>query len=79
MHETTDAARLVRVDKGSLDHEELAALTAVLHSRATLAVHAPTAHTPRHHARSTAGWHRLERSSGYAGPRTWHAIGRAQS
>ncbi|WP_434598879.1 acyl-CoA carboxylase subunit epsilon [Streptomyces sp. A5-4] len=63
----TDSERLFRVEKGAPDAEELAALTAVLLTRA--AGPPPGSEPPRE--RATAGWRRLERRARFAGPRTW--------
>jgi hypothetical protein len=59
---------LLRVEKGQADPEELAAITAVLMARASArAEEAPAAGR----GRSTAGWRRLERSSGFRAPHSW--------
>lgn len=58
---------LVRVEKGTANDEELAALTAVLLARA--AGRDATAYTQ---PRSLAGWRRLERRSFYQAPGSWH-------
>ncbi|HEY9370506.1 acyl-CoA carboxylase subunit epsilon [Streptomyces sp.] len=64
---TTPASEnLLRVEKGQADPEELAAITAVLLARAA-AQPAATAHR----ARSTAGWRRLERQSGFRPSHSW--------
>ncbi|WP_236246779.1 acyl-CoA carboxylase subunit epsilon [Streptomyces sp. CC210A] len=55
---------LLRVEKGHAAPEELAALTAVILARAA----ARPAAGP---ARSTAGWRRLERQSGFRAPHSW--------
>ncbi|MCS0636629.1 acyl-CoA carboxylase subunit epsilon [Streptomyces sp. LP05-1] len=60
-------ASLLRVEKGHADPEELAAITAVLLARAN-ARPAAAAHGP---ARSTAGWRRLERQSGFRSAHSW--------
>ncbi|MBC3842496.1 acyl-CoA carboxylase subunit epsilon [Streptacidiphilus sp. 4-A2] len=63
----TSADPLVRVVKGRLADEELAALTAVLLARA--------AGTPEHDPRlnqAQARWQRLERRPGYRSPVSWH-------
>ncbi|MBO0655220.1 MULTISPECIES: acyl-CoA carboxylase subunit epsilon [Streptomyces] len=59
---------LVRVEKGLADAEELAAVTAVLLARAAGRENAAEAPRPR---RTTAGWRRLERSSGFRAPHSW--------
>ncbi|MEU5053325.1 acyl-CoA carboxylase subunit epsilon [Streptomyces sp. NPDC021096] len=60
---------LVRVEKGTADAEELAAVTAVLLARAAAGnQHAARAPRPR---RTTAVWRRLERSSGFRAPHSW--------
>ncbi|AXE89722.1 acyl-CoA carboxylase subunit epsilon [Streptomyces sp. Go-475] len=57
-----------RVEKGSPSEEELAALTVVLLARAAAAgVPAPAAEPSRPLAR----WRRLERATGFGGPRSW--------
>ncbi|MFJ5927751.1 acyl-CoA carboxylase subunit epsilon [Kitasatospora sp. NPDC092948] len=61
---------ILRVEKGSPDGDELAALTVVLLARLAAAADAgPEAggRLPR------AGWRRPERAPGFQGPRTWHA------
>ncbi|MEU2433321.1 MULTISPECIES: acyl-CoA carboxylase subunit epsilon [Streptomyces] len=63
---TMSAESLLRVEKGHADAEELAAITAVLLARA--AAH-PAA--PAGRGRSTAGWRRLERQSGFRAPHSW--------
>ncbi|MEV0961411.1 MULTISPECIES: acyl-CoA carboxylase subunit epsilon [unclassified Streptomyces] len=63
----TPAESLLRVEKGHADPEELAAITAVLLARA--ASQPQTA--PAHRGRSTAGWRRLERQSGFRAPHSW--------
>ncbi|MCP9957152.1 MULTISPECIES: acyl-CoA carboxylase epsilon subunit [Streptomyces] len=57
---------LLRVEKGHAAPEELAALTAVLLARAGARPAAPA-----HRVRSTAGWRRLERQSGFRAPHSW--------
>lgn len=64
---TTPAESLLRVEKGHADPEELAAITAVLLARAA----AQPADAPAHRGRSTAGWRRLERQSGFRAPHSW--------
>ncbi|MEU3351488.1 acyl-CoA carboxylase subunit epsilon [Streptomyces sp. NPDC037389] len=59
---------LVRVEKGTADAEELAAVTAVLLARAAAGNNAAAPVRPR---RSTAPWRRLERSSGFKAPHSW--------
>ncbi|MCH0543518.1 acyl-CoA carboxylase subunit epsilon [Streptomyces sp. MUM 203J] len=66
---TVDASSLLRVEKGHAAPEELAALTAVLLARAGAESAAPAAHLSA--ARSTAGWRRLERQSGFRAPHSW--------
>ncbi|MEV5974477.1 acyl-CoA carboxylase subunit epsilon [Streptomyces sp. NPDC051921] len=63
---TPATANLLRVEKGHADPEELAAITAVLLARAAAQ---PT--EPAHHGRSTAGWRRLERQSGFRPSHSW--------
>ncbi|MFF8608197.1 acyl-CoA carboxylase subunit epsilon [Streptomyces sp. NPDC015346] len=65
---TPATAGLLRVEKGHADPEELAAITAVLLARAS----AKTTDTaPSTHVRSTAGWRRLERQSGFRPSHSW--------
>ncbi|WP_173263537.1 acyl-CoA carboxylase epsilon subunit [Streptomyces pacificus] len=64
---TTPAESLLRVERGHAGPEELAALTAVLLARA--ASRSQTA--PATRGRSTAGWRRLERQSGFRAPHSW--------
>ncbi|MDT9692703.1 acyl-CoA carboxylase subunit epsilon [Streptomyces sp. P9(2023)] len=63
---TPATASLLRVEKGHADPEELAAITAVLLARAA-AQPADEATS----ARSTAGWRRLERQSGFRPSHSW--------
>jgi hypothetical protein len=60
---------LVRIERGVADDEELAALTALLLSRAA------AAHTPdtAPHPRTTARWDRLDRHRAYRSPHSWQA------
>jgi hypothetical protein len=69
MSATTESSlsSLLRVEKGHADVEELAAITAVLLARA--AARPETA--PSHRGRSTAGWRRLERQSGFRTAHSW--------
>jgi Acyl-CoA carboxylase epsilon subunit len=64
------ATALVRVEKGHAEPEELAAITAILLARAKAAGAAPAGHRP---ARSTAGWRRLERQTGFNAPHSWRS------
>ena len=67
----TAPAALIRVERGSLDDDELAALTAVLMARAAAA---QPAEQPRfaHGSRTPqARWRRLERVTGYRSPVSW--------
>ncbi|MCX4513492.1 MULTISPECIES: acyl-CoA carboxylase subunit epsilon [Streptomyces] len=64
---TMPAESLLRVEKGHADPEELAAITAVLLARAA----AQPQDAPAHRGRSTAGWRRLERQSGFRAPHSW--------
>ncbi|MFD7440577.1 acyl-CoA carboxylase subunit epsilon [Streptomyces sp. NPDC059909] len=63
---TISAESLLRVEKGHADPEELAAITAVLLARAAAQPSAPAGR-----GRSTAGWRRLERQSGFRAPHSW--------
>ncbi|MFE7774703.1 acyl-CoA carboxylase subunit epsilon [Streptomyces sp. NPDC057445] len=63
---TMPAESLLRVEKGHADPEELAAITAVLLARAAAQPDAPA-----RRGRSTAGWRRLERQSGFRAPHSW--------
>ncbi|WP_042384041.1 acyl-CoA carboxylase subunit epsilon [Streptacidiphilus melanogenes] len=60
----------LRIERGSLTDEELAALTAVLMARAAARPTAEPrfAHGNRH---PRARWRRLERLSGYRSPVSW--------
>ncbi|MET9419048.1 acyl-CoA carboxylase subunit epsilon [Streptomyces klenkii] len=58
---------LVRVEKGTADAEELAAVTAVLLARAAAGSDA----APPRPRRTTAAWRRLERSPGFRAPHSW--------
>jgi hypothetical protein len=57
---------LFRVEKGELDADELAALTAVLYARVSEMDNPPPRPT-----RPTARWRRLERAPAFASPRAW--------
>ncbi|MFF8957350.1 acyl-CoA carboxylase subunit epsilon [Streptomyces sp. NPDC014894] len=59
-------ASVLRVDRGSPSPEELAAVTAVLMARLTIAGPPPPPH------RRAAPWRRPERANVFDGPRTWH-------
>jgi hypothetical protein len=67
---TTDIQRLVRVEKGQAEPEELAAVTALLLARAASRPHEaqPAARGVR---RSRAGWRRLERTGVFHAPHSW--------
>ncbi|GAA0492540.1 acyl-CoA carboxylase subunit epsilon [Streptomyces sp. NPDC046215] len=62
------ASTLVRVEKGTADAEEVAAVTAVLLARAAAAGGHPAPSRPR---RTSAGWRRLERTPGFRAPHSW--------
>ncbi|MFF0559159.1 MULTISPECIES: acyl-CoA carboxylase subunit epsilon [Streptomyces] len=62
----TSPANLLRVEKGTADPEELAAITAVLLARAASQ---PAEET--HRGRTQAGWRRLEREHGFRAPHSW--------
>ncbi|WP_031523208.1 acyl-CoA carboxylase subunit epsilon [Streptomyces sp. NRRL F-5123] len=64
---STPADSLVRVEKGHVAPEELAAITAILLARAAAGGDA----APGRPARSTAGWRRLERTPGFRAPHSW--------
>ncbi|MFI0897833.1 acyl-CoA carboxylase subunit epsilon [Streptomyces sp. NPDC020983] len=64
---STPADSLVRVEKGHVAPEELAAITAILLARAA----AGGDGAPARPARSTAGWRRLERTPGFRAPHSW--------
>ncbi|MGW6916005.1 acyl-CoA carboxylase epsilon subunit [Kitasatospora sp. NPDC054939] len=66
----TDSAHqpLVRIVRGSLSDEELAALTAVLAARAAAAQLAAAAAAP---IEPIANWQRLERRPAYFSPFSW--------
>ncbi|WNF30949.1 acyl-CoA carboxylase subunit epsilon [Streptomyces sp. C11-1] len=57
---------LLRIEKGSPDAAELAAVTTALFTRLT----APPPESG-HPGRTAASWRRPERSSGFEGPRSW--------
>ncbi|MED7951623.1 MULTISPECIES: acyl-CoA carboxylase subunit epsilon [unclassified Streptomyces] len=65
---TASAEPLVRIVRGSLTDEELAALTAVLMARAASAQHAASAASP---VEPIANWQRLERRPAYYSPVSW--------
>ncbi|MFJ9568717.1 acyl-CoA carboxylase subunit epsilon [Streptomyces bacillaris] len=74
MRHASDAnapGRLFRVERGDPDAEELAALTAVLLSRAAAAGADPDDGPPRH--RAAARWRRPERATAYGAPRSWRS------
>ncbi|MFF7442315.1 acyl-CoA carboxylase subunit epsilon [Streptomyces sp. NPDC008122] len=62
----TTPANLLRVEKGTAEPEELAAITAVLLARAA----SQPAETAAHR-RTQAGWRRLEREHGFRAPHSW--------
>ncbi|MFH9352659.1 acyl-CoA carboxylase epsilon subunit [Kitasatospora sp. NPDC017646] len=64
---TASAEPLVRIVRGSLSDEELAALTAVLAARAAVAQQAAAAAQVEPIAR----WQRLERRPAYYSPVSW--------
>lgn len=64
---STPADSLVRVEKGQVAPEELAAITAILLARAA----AGGADAPAAPSRSVAGWRRLERTPGFRAPHSW--------
>nr|WP_244420120.1 acyl-CoA carboxylase subunit epsilon [Streptomyces hygroscopicus] len=61
---------VIRVEKGSPSDEELAAVTAVLLTRAAAA--ASPAGDNAHPRPAVAGWRRPERTPRSPGPRSWH-------
>ncbi|MER5350278.1 acyl-CoA carboxylase subunit epsilon [Kitasatospora sp. NPDC059463] len=65
---TASAEPLVRIVRGSLTDEELAALTAVLMARAAAAQQAAAAASP---VEPIANWQRLERRPAYYSPVSW--------
>ncbi|MFB6892537.1 acyl-CoA carboxylase subunit epsilon [Kitasatospora sp. NPDC056327] len=65
---TASAEPLVRIVRGSLSDEELAALTAVLMARAAAAQQAAAAGSP---VEPIANWQRLERRTAYYSPVSW--------
>lgn len=70
MAESQGTGGLIRVERGSPDDAELAALTAVLLATAAAAEGAPEEDSDAD--RAVAPWRRPERSAGFfAGPRTW--------
>ncbi|MFD3701221.1 acyl-CoA carboxylase epsilon subunit [Streptomyces sp. NPDC058646] len=64
-----EVPHLLRIEKGSPDASELAALTAVLLARAAAAGAEPDDVSRRQ--RAVARWRRPERAAGFAGPRSW--------
>ena len=69
-HAQTSADPVVRVVKGKLGDEELAALTAVLLARAA----ADAGRSPKLGAgRAQARWQRPERRPDYRSPVSWHS------
>ncbi|MER5208052.1 acyl-CoA carboxylase subunit epsilon [Streptomyces sp. NPDC002825] len=62
----TTPANLLRVEKGTAEPEELAAITAVLLARAASQ---PAEDT--HRGRTQAGWRRLERQAGFRPSHSW--------
>jgi hypothetical protein len=67
---TPNGGLSLRVVKGNVSPEELAALTAVLMARAASAGAGPDDLARRHQA--VALWQRPDRVVGFDGPRTWH-------
>ncbi|MER5751339.1 acyl-CoA carboxylase subunit epsilon [Streptomyces sp. NPDC002088] len=59
----------IRVEKGHAEPEEVAAITAILLTRAA----AQPSAAPVHHGRTKAGWHRLERTTSYNAPYSWRS------
>jgi acyl-CoA carboxylase epsilon subunit-like protein len=66
---STDIQRLVRVEKGQAEPEELAAVTALLLARAASRPH--EVQTARAARRNKAGWRRLERTGTFHAPHSW--------
>jgi len=64
-----DTATVVRVEKGHVEPEELAALTAVLLARAAAA--GRDTQTAAYDRPRTAGWRRLERTPGFRSAHSW--------
>ncbi|WP_368661574.1 acyl-CoA carboxylase subunit epsilon [Streptomyces sp. NA04227] len=62
------ASRLLRVEKGHAEPEEVAALTAILLARASSS---DVTAAPAHRGRNKAGWRRLERTPGFRAPHSW--------
>ncbi|HWM37419.1 MAG TPA: acyl-CoA carboxylase epsilon subunit [Streptomyces sp.] len=63
--------RLVRVEKGQANDEELAAVTALLLARAAASARHAEIPAARDAGRSKAGWRRLERARGFRAPHSW--------
>ncbi|MFE3852735.1 acyl-CoA carboxylase subunit epsilon [Streptomyces griseorubiginosus] len=59
--------KLLRLEKGRAEPEELAAITVVLMARAATRTAAASARC----ARSQAAWCRLERTPGFDAPHSW--------
>ncbi|MEV0373387.1 acyl-CoA carboxylase subunit epsilon [Streptomyces sp. NPDC050636] len=64
-----DTRKVIRVEKGSPSAEELAAVTAVLLTRA--AATSSAAGDEAHPRPAVAGWRRPERTPRSPGPRSW--------
>lgn len=72
MSSSADTAEtLMKVEKGHAEPEELAAITAILLARAKAEGSATTGLAGP--SRSTAGWRRLERQSGFNPPHSWRS------
>jgi len=67
----TAVSRLVRVEKGQANDEELAAVTALLLARAAATARHAQIPAAREARDSKAGWRRLERARGFRAPHSW--------
>ncbi|MDX3537341.1 acyl-CoA carboxylase subunit epsilon [Streptomyces sp. MB09-01] len=62
---------LIRIERGSLDEDEAAALVTVLLTRSQAATADPDASRGPGPGDGGARWARLERTRGFGGPRSW--------
>ncbi|WP_327412628.1 acyl-CoA carboxylase subunit epsilon [Streptomyces sp. NBC_01233] len=60
------ADTLLKIEKGNVEPEELAAITAILLARAAATPEETAVPAPRQ-----AGWRRLERTPGFRAPHSW--------
>ncbi|SCK34410.1 acyl-CoA carboxylase epsilon subunit [Streptomyces sp. WMMB 322] len=69
--DTAVSSRLVRVEKGEANEEELAAVTALLLARAAASARHAQIPGSRTAGSGKAGWRRLERARGFRAPHSW--------